>query len=1436
VKYKQNQQSSQYKNLLWSLIFLIIGLVTFVLMTSNVLAQDSTDGTDPIFGVDTRGFPDWLVVPVNGYQLYSKYALSTLAGHLVNVGLVDASSCPNGAFLNGGAANECATNLARPAVLAWQNQFNDDIMNASKETGVPGIIIKNIFIWESQFWPKAVFVNVKEYGLGHITEAGADSTLRWNNTYYLQLCRKNFSEESCKRRYADQDPAIRNGLMGVVIQNATVDCASCPYGLDLPKMAQSVDVFANTLLSNANLVNMVVTNYTGKPARESVSYQNLWKFSLTSYNAGPGCFVTAFSRTFHNYKKLDWTNFSSQLDPACRGAVKYVDFISNTDQYHPSEAPGLQSTATPTPTPETSPTTTGEVPTEVLTATPTEDTPTPTMEGSATPTGQLPTEVLPTSTPVPTEIPVTPTPTVELPMVIADQLESPHVPDEVVLKIDPQNRAKVIDTLQALGVNMVKDGSSDQVLDSVVVQLGSVPLGSVLAALQTNAGVVYAEPNYLVSLASLPNDPLLSTQPNLWNIQAPAAWDALPSMQEVLVAVLDTGVDVNHPDLLDSLWQNAGEIGLDANGKDKRTNGIDDDHNGFVDDVQGWNFVDGNTNVTDDNGHGTHLAGIIGATVNNAIGIAGIAPNARILPVKVLDNTGYGTYAQVAQGIIYATDMGARIINLGFAGLGSSQMLQDAVDYAIAHGVLVVAASGNGGMNTTYYPASYPGVISVGAVDSGLNWAPFSSSNDQVSLVAPGVGIYSTYPGGTYRTFSGTSMASAHVSGVAALLAGQPQIATADSLRSALLGSAYDLGTPGKDPYFGSGIVHAFDALGYSGPVLPTPIPWIVPTSTIGGPQGVLIQASQDLWGLTQTSTYTIVNPSNSIDSAFNDLVASSTGPFGAALSRTWTISSIGDTTLSSVALATLDVRFSITGWVDDYLYIQIYDSSSLACGSTWCTIMTLRPNPINSTQMVPPSTLTTVTFNVSNILNSVTKVNDARLRLTGSGTIGSVADNITMNLDEVRLHVLDVLPPTPTPTSTPVFIPTATLPPTRAITATPLANEPHNNFMSLSTDFCASCHRTHSAQSVILRSQTGEEQVCYSCHTSGSSGIDIKTAFSSNPNTSTSYFSHPVSKTVNIHLPEENLGASFGGVNRHVECEDCHDPHSAARTDPSGSVMVPSIQQEMYNATGVDPVWTATGAPSIFNWISKADREYQVCLKCHSSFTSLPTYIPDGYGWTETNPTIGFIGNGLAKLTSTNPAQVVDSRDMAQEFNPFQVSFHPVASLGRNQSMPSGSFVSGWSQTSMVYCTDCHQNASTPTGGNGPHGSPNLHLLDGSTQYITRASNNQNDLIHTSGEICFKCHQYNTYANSANPVSTTNFRNGTTNLHGFHEFASCYTCHDSHGSGREHLINFDLSVVTPYNGYDSQTAWQYNSVTGTGTCYVGCHTADHGTGKSYTP
>jgi predicted CXXCH cytochrome family protein len=788
--------------------------------------------------------------------------------------------------------------------------------------------------------------------------------------------------------------------------------------------------------------------------------------------------------------------------------------------------------------------------------------------------------------------------------------------------------------------------------------------------------------------------------------------------------------------------------------------------------------------------------------------------------------------------------MGAQVINLGFGGTGSSELLQNAVNYALARGVTVVAAAGNAGSSTIQFPAGYPGVLAVSAVDNSMYWAPFSSNGDHISLAAPGVNVYSTALNGQYSASSGTSLSAAHVSGVAALLAGQPAFANPNVLRSALLNTTINPNNNDFDQYFGYGVVQAYSALSYAGTILPTPTPWVVPTATPGGPGGVRIMATEDLWGLTQTSTYAQVNPANSIDSAFNDLVASSTGAYGAAAARNWTYTDIGDTTLTTIAAAYLDFRFYMTGWVNDTYYIDVYEPTNPFCGAFgWCRVATLQYTlvPANPTIIQPPSTLTTFTIPVGSILNTVSKVNNARVRITGSGITLDGAEIVTIHIDEIRLQVMDELPPTPTPSPTPVFIPTSTVPTGRAPTAMPDPNEPHSNF-SPTTDQCGTCHRSHTAQGQQLRSTAAEEETCFSCHTGGGTGTNVQPAFTSRTNTLTRIFNHAVSATSNIHRSEEIVGFNFSGPNRHIECEDCHSPHSSARSAVPGANAAPSIQQEMFHSTGAMPEWTAPGAPTSFTWLSQSTREFEVCMKCHSSFTTLPTYAPDGFGWDGSSPIAGYISNGLNKLTSTNPAQVLDSRDMAKEFNSYQVSFHPVAALGRNTNMPAGSFVAPWSQNSILYCTDCHDYSAGSS--DGPHGSALLHILDGTADYITKTDPLAScapggcPSIHNPGELCFKCHQYNTYATGMNPVTTTNFRTGTANMHAFHSFGSCYSCHDSHGSEQDRLINFDTAVVGVDLGYTSQSAWQFNGATGTGTCYISCHSGDHGadTSRQYTP
>ncbi|WP_414528325.1 S8 family peptidase [Nodularia chucula] len=259
-------------------------------------------------------------------------------------------------------------------------------------------------------------------------------------------------------------------------------------------------------------------------------------------------------------------------------------------------------------------------------------------------------------------------------------------------------------------------------------------------------------------------------------VKAPAAWAQGYTGRGVVIAVLDTGVDYTHPDLKDNIWTNPGEI---------PGNGIDNDGNGYIDDTQGWNFADNSNNVIDANGHGTHVAGTI-AGGNNGFGVIGIAYDAKIMPVKVLSDQGSGSSTSVANGIYYAVNNGANVINLSLGGNFPNSSIENAIQYASSKGTVVVMAAGNNGYPFTGYPATYANNwgLAVGAVDQNNNLANFSNRagmNAFPYVTAPGVGIYSTVPGNQYATYNGTSMATPHVAGVVALmLSANPNLTDAE--------------------------------------------------------------------------------------------------------------------------------------------------------------------------------------------------------------------------------------------------------------------------------------------------------------------------------------------------------------------------------------------------------------------------------------------------------------------------------------------------------------------------------------------------------------------------------------------------------------------------------------------------------------------------------
>ena len=322
-----------------------------------------------------------------------------------------------------------------------------------------------------------------------------------------------------------------------------------------------------------------------------------------------------------------------------------------------------------------------------------------------------------------------------------------------------------------------------------------VDTATALARMKSHPAVETAQYNYIYTADLFSTDPDFGRLWGLHNtgqtggvadadIDAPEAWDITTGDPNIVVAVIDTGVDYNHPDLAANMWVNTGEIA---------GNGIDDDNNGCIDDIHGCDFLNGDGDPMDDNGHGTHVSGTIAGVGDNSIGVAGVSWKARIMALKFLGANGSGSTEDAFAAINYATAMGARIMNNSWGGGAFDQALLDAIEAARDQGVLFVASAGNSSIDTdsnTVYPAGYDvdNIIAVAATDHNDSPASFTNyGQTSVDLGAPGVNTYSTLPGGGYGNKSGTSMASPHVSGAAALILAQNPARDAVSIKTRLL-------------------------------------------------------------------------------------------------------------------------------------------------------------------------------------------------------------------------------------------------------------------------------------------------------------------------------------------------------------------------------------------------------------------------------------------------------------------------------------------------------------------------------------------------------------------------------------------------------------------------------------------------------------------------
>lgn len=358
--------------------------------------------------------------------------------------------------------------------------------------------------------------------------------------------------------------------------------------------------------------------------------------------------------------------------------------------------------------------------------------------------------------------------------------------EELIVAMKPGRAPQAL--LQKLGA---KTRGRIPALDALVI--AAPDRAAALAAFKADPAVRWAEPNGVVRLQppageapgirlGAGDDPMLKDQWGLAKIEAPAVWPTQAGSAKVTVAIVDTGIYYKHPEFGDRV-------------------------------DPGYDVINNDYDARDDMMHGTHCAGIVAAGLADGHGVVGVAPNVSLLAVKVMDEEGMGTFADIAKGIVYATQRNADVMNLSLGAPNQSYTLKEAVAYAVKNGVLVVAAMGNEASDEPAFPAAYPGVMAVGATRADDEKAGFSNTGAHISVAAPGHRILSTVLYGKYEAVSGTSMASPHVAGLAALVKSAHPDWTAAQIRARIEATADDHGAPGFDPAFGHGRINARRAL-----------------------------------------------------------------------------------------------------------------------------------------------------------------------------------------------------------------------------------------------------------------------------------------------------------------------------------------------------------------------------------------------------------------------------------------------------------------------------------------------------------------------------------------------------------------------------------------------------------------------------------------------
>ena len=274
------------------------------------------------------GVSNWLSTPQQAEELATDISYEYLAGQLIQQGVADASGCSDGGLLENGLPSTCGVEASRSAVHDWQNRFDGSIITAEKDTGVSALLLKNIFGRESQFWP-GMTSDRPEVGLGQMTDGGADTTLLWNRPFFEQFCSTTLDDIACQKGYPQLQLNQQEILRGALVQSVNAFCSDCLLGVDLNRAENSVAVFAETLLANCNQAGMIIQNTYGGTAGQWAEYEDLWRFTLVNYNAGPGCLTLAIWETKRFNENLDWAHVSSHLTSTCGGALDYVNSISS---------------------------------------------------------------------------------------------------------------------------------------------------------------------------------------------------------------------------------------------------------------------------------------------------------------------------------------------------------------------------------------------------------------------------------------------------------------------------------------------------------------------------------------------------------------------------------------------------------------------------------------------------------------------------------------------------------------------------------------------------------------------------------------------------------------------------------------------------------------------------------------------------------------------------------------------------------------------------------------------------------------------------------------------------------------------------------------------------------------------------------------------------